>query len=195
MTLAICLGIIGAFLSRWHGGGFPPKSPKVLKNVLWSIPFAVTTFFYLPSILWVQILVPAVVLGCCIATKATGHGGGMDLGHSKQEPGAGRSKEALEFLVFWSFDDLRRYWYDAFLLLVIGAASTLAPALAIGYFNFWHGVFILLGGMLGKPVAYMIGWLLYDRGLLKKFPKALNEGTAIGEFLTGFFAYFPLGIK
>lgn len=201
--------VIGAFLSRWHGGGFIGGSPKLLKAFLWSLPFALSTwlacfvhrrtvtdwlqgtferlsyhpFDYELLDLWVPIIAAVIVLLACMVFKNTGHGGGMDMATSPKEPGAGRTPEKLEYLILWLHPKMPRYWYDSLLLSVIGTFSTLAPALAVGIINPMAGVVMLAGGTLGKPVGYMIGWKVSD-----------DHATEIGEALTGLFAYTALSI-
>ena len=77
--LIILCGVIGALISRWHGGGFF-KSPKVLKNLFWAIPFALVSILaFHGSPLWVQVLVAVIALALSIAGKAMGHGRGFRL--------------------------------------------------------------------------------------------------------------------
>lgn len=191
--LAVLLAaVIGGFMSRWHGGGFISGSPKLLKAFLWSLPFALSSglAFHLDDHSWIVTgLVALLVLAGCMVFKNTGHGGGMDLAHNTKEPGNGREPEKLEYLILLLHGKMPAYWYDALLLLVIGTASTLLPAIAIGIVNPLAGAVVLAGGMFGKPVGYMIGHALKDRGLLDGFPHDLDHATAVGELLTGVIAY------
>lgn len=179
-------------MSRWHGGGFIKGSPKILKAFLWSLPFALASgaAFHLDGHSWtVTGIVAALVLAGCMVFKNTGHGGGMDLAHNSKEPDAGRESEKLEYLILWLHGKMPQYWYDALLLCIIGTASTLLPAIAIGIVNPWAGLVCAAGGTFGKPVGYMIGHKLADEGLLKDLPYDINHATAVGELLTGVFAY------
>lgn len=214
--------IIGAFLSRWHGGGFISGSPKLLKAFLWSAPFSAATWlaFFLNRRditdwlqehihrlsyhpfdfelldIWVPIIAAIIVLLGCMVFKNTGHGGGMDLAHSEKEPGGtpSRTPEKLEYLILLLHDKMPRYWYDFLLLAIIGFFSTLFPAIAFGVVDILAGMILLAGGAFGKPVGYAIGWALHDAGLVQKLPDDLDEGTAVGEALTGFFAFGSLAI-
>lgn len=186
--LLIPFAFTGAFISRWHGGGFIQNSPKVLKNFLWALPFSVCAYFATTQ-WWVSLL----VLAWSIVFKATGHGGAMDLGHSPKEPGAGRDPEKLEYLVLWLHGRIPTYWYDLLTLAIIGLFSVAGAAFAVGYTNTLAGIIIALGG-LGKPIGYAIGWQL-NRAIEDFFSEDLNEATEIGEFLTGFLAYLCLGIS
>lgn len=193
----LLMAALGGFLSRWHGGGFISGTPKLLKAFLWSLPFAAVSgwAFYLDGHSWLDIgIVAFLVLVGCMVFKNTGHGGGMDLAHNSKEPWHGREPEKLEILILWLHGKIPQYWYDALLLGVIGLASTIAPAIAIGIVNPLAGLIVLAGGMLGKQIGYMIGWALDDAGLLKRFPSDLDHATAIGELLTGVFAYSSLSI-
>ncbi len=194
-AVVTALGGLGLFLSRWHGGGFIGGSPKVLKNILWALPFAGVAYFaHTGSAAWIW---AGVALALCLFGKATGHGGGMDLAHSPKEPGGNpaRSPEKLERLILWLYDDLPRYWYDALILVLVGLAAVSGAALAVGVVNSAAGLVIALGGCL-KAAAYMVGWAINDYApqLLDDLPDDFDEATEIGEALTGFFAYLALGI-
>jgi hypothetical protein len=191
-------GILGAFLSRWHGGGFISGTPKLVKAFLWSAPLALCSVFaHLPDtkffVYGIGVSICALI-GCAVLIwsmvfKNTGHGGGMDVAHSPKEPGAGRKPEKLEYLILWLHGRIPQFWYDVLLLAVIGAFSMAGAAVALGTVNIGAGLIVLAGGALGKPVGYVIGHALADAGLLKNLPEDLDHGTAIGETLTGFFAY------
>lgn len=193
IAATIITAAAGAFMSRWHGGGFISGSPKILKAFLWSFPFAAASVLAHWGIVWWALaLVGVTVLAACMVFKNTGHGGGMDLAHSVKEPDAGREPEKLEYLILWLHGKMPQYWYDALMLAIIGLFSTLAPAIALGWVNLPAGIVMALGGLLGKPLGYMIGWALADAGLIKDLPYDFNHGTAVGEFLTGLFAYSAL---
>jgi len=189
------LALIGAFLSRWHGGGFIGGSPKILKAFLWSLPFAGCAglaHHFGVSLWWQTALWCAGVLAWSMVFKNTGHGGGMDLAHNSKEPGAGRDPEKLEFLILWIHGKVDQYWYDLILLTIIGLFSVAGAAFAVGWVNPVAGAIIALGG-LGKPAGYAIGWAVYPDGEGKGI-KDLDHATAIGEALTGLFAYTALGV-
>jgi len=200
--------VIGALLSRWHGGGFISGSPKLLKAFLWSAPFAGATFAAWKhdhhgqglalDFEFVHTMICAgvalIVLLACMVFKNTGHGGGMDLAHSKKEPGAGRTPEKLEYLILWLHKLMPRYRYDLLLLAIIGGFSTLFPAIAFGFVDILAAIPILAGGLIGKPLGYAIGWKLHDIGIVEKLPDELDEATEVGEFLTGLFAFGGLAL-
>lgn len=194
MILILISGLIGGLISRWHGGGFNLKSSKTLKNIVWAAPFALCSVFPLLQYtnIFVAGLIEAMTLLLCLSGKATGHGGGMDLGHSTKEPYAGRKPEKLEYLILWLHGKISQYHYDAILLAIIGFAAVSGGVLVFGYLNIWAGFIIAVGGLL-KSFSYMIGWALSDDDL-EVMPNDLREPTAVGEFLTGFFAYSSLAI-
>lgn len=193
MIGAITFSICGGLISRWHGGGFVKNSPKILKAFIWSAPFAFfsyqeiitsNTFFH-------SFLCFLFVLGFSMLFKNTGHGGGMDLAHSLKEPDNGREPEKLEYLILFLHGKIPQYFYDLLLLSIIGFFSTLGCAVVMASVNPSAGLFLSFGGLLGKPLGYSIGWLIYPSGRGRGI-KYLNEATAIGEFLTGFITYLFL---
>jgi len=177
------VALYGTLVSRFHGGGFVGGFPKIIKNLLWSIPM--TAMPLLNGIPHWGFIVSA--LGMNTFGKATGHGGGMDLATSHKEPNGGRDKERLEFLVYWAYDKLPRYWYDFSLLVVIGLASVSGAVLLLALTNPIGVIPALIGGAM-KSVAYAIGWKIYPKGSGKGIPH-FTEATAIGEGLAGLFAF------
>lgn len=202
------LALLGAFMSRWHGGGFIGGSPKILKAFLWSLPFALVNgaawFIYPPTLFWgilwatVAVVFLAVLIWSMIF-KNTGHGGGMDMAKSPKEPDGDtpetkRSPEKLEYLILWLHPKMPRYWYDALLLAVIGAFSTAGAVAGLAFINTGAAAIVLFGGAAGKSLGYMIGHAAKDAGLLDGLPYEFDHATAIGESLAGLFAYAALGI-
>lgn len=190
--IVAALGLLGAFISRLHGGGFFTV-PKFWKTLAWTIPFGVISFFaHYDDKLLIALAFTLISSGLVFAGKATGHGGGMDLGHNPKEPGAVRDPEKLEYLILWLHGKIPMYWYDVLMMTIIGLFSVAGAAFAVGYVIPWAGVVIALGG-LGKPIGYMIGWMVYPNGEGKGIHD-LDHATALGEALTGLFAYVALGI-
>lgn len=184
----VALAAFGLFLSRWHGGGFISGSPKVLKNILWALPFSAIAFFaHTGTAAWVW---AGIALALCIFGKATGHGGGMDLAHSDKEPGLGRTPEKLEYLILWAHGKIPQYWYDVILLAIVGFAAVSGGVLAVGHVSTPAALVIALGGVL-KAFAYMVGWKVHPKGTGSGW-KELDEATEVGEALTGLFAYMGL---
>lgn len=195
IALIVLLPFYGAFISRWHGGGFIAGSPKAVKNTLWALPFALISFFavFQEASLIVSIIAGATALGLCFVGKTLGHGGGIDMGHNPKEPGAGREPEKLEYLILWAHGKIPQYWYDAALLSICGLAAVSGAVLAFAFVNPLAAGIVVLGG-LAKAPAYMIGWAMDPEDLAEFELSDFNEPTEIGEFLTGFFAYAGLAI-
>lgn len=201
--LFVCATCLGAFLSRWHGGGFF-KAPKWVKNVAFALPLGLLLFYLLNqevitlgygkfADVFAAIFATAAILGA----KAMGHGGGFDLGHSKEEPGEGRDLERIErwfFLYPYAYNVLPRYWYDALILYIKGALISLAPALLLGFKSTSAALLAFAGGALGFPAGYMLGWLLFENTLL--LSRVGMVPTEVGEFVSGglLFGAFVLAV-
>lgn len=197
----ILFSLLGGWLSRMCGGA-PPKLPFGLDQWLYGLPYLLIG---VPAMLMVTAWsksaskwnkwYPATLLAAYLSAvigKRTGHGGGMDLGHSPEEPGKGREAEKIEYLILWLDGQLSKYWYDALLLALTGLLVTVPAGILVAFISPFWGAFLAVSGIT-KPIAYMIGWAIYPN-FTGKGLKWLNEATAIGEFLTGFFAYLSLGI-
>lgn len=205
LILIVSFALLGGWFSRMCGGG-PPKLPWGLDQWIYAFPYMLiallpsATILYLlkfvddekkPNWKYVALVAVGPYLGALVG-KRTGHGGGLDMGRSEKEPFAGRDPEKLEYLILWLHDKMPRYWYDALIMAITGLAVTLVPGIVVAFLDLWAGVFLALSG-LSKAPAYMIGYLIYPNGQGRGIPH-LNEGSAIGEFLTGFFGYGALGI-
>lgn len=185
------LGALGLFLGRLHGGGFIHGVPKLLKAVLWALPFAVASgaavWPYVGP--WTAFAISVAVLAFTGIMKNTGHGRGMSIGED-MEPGS--KPEKLEYLILWLQPYMPNYWYKTSIMAVIGLFRQISPAVAIG----WHfppaGAIVALGGLVGLPLAYLIGWKIYPDGK-GDGPEVFHEATAIGEGLGGLFAFVCLG--
>lgn len=180
--LIIFIALLGGIISRWHGGGFFP-APKLLKNFVWAVPFAIVS--YIATSQWWAAL---IVLAWTMVFKATGHGGAMDLGHSTVP----RDPEKLEYLVLWLRDRIPTYWYDFLTLTIIGIFSVMGASFAVGYVNVLAGSIIAIGAS-GKPLGYAFGWSI-NENIANIFDENVDEPTEIGEFLTGFVAYLCLSV-
>lgn len=176
-------GLVGLWVSRWHGGGWGIPAPRWVKNAVWSLPFALVGVYCAG---W---LVGLAAGGLCLAGKATGHGRGQSL----KEPLTGKP-EFLEYLVLPLWPYLSTYWYKVCILSVIGLAAVSGGVLAFAWGGFyWSAAIAAVGGLLGKPAAYMLGWKVYPHqngaGIIN-----LNQATQIGEAGTGFCADLALSI-
>jgi hypothetical protein len=191
--------LLGGWLSRMCGGA-PPKLPWGLDQWIYGLPYMLIS---IPVMLSITTIFKWRVnpkqdkyffafsglpyIGAFLG-KRTGHGGGMDLGHSRKI----REDERLEFFIKPLHGKISEYWYDALLLGVTGIATVLITAIFLCVLNPWAALLILASGAF-KAAAYMIGWAIYPNWQGKGIPH-LNEATAVGEFLTGFFGYGALGI-
>lgn len=191
-TMILLFGLIGGWLSRMCGGA-PPKLYFGVDQFLYAYPYALVASYFLISL--PSYLFPAafsVAYIAAIVGKRTGHGGGMDLGHSPEEPGQGRTPEKLEYLILGLHGRIDQYWYDALLLAITGMAVTLVPGLILMVADPFWGAVVAVSGIT-KAHAYLIGWCIYPNGGGRGIPH-LNKATAIGEFLTGFMGYTILGL-
>lgn len=179
--------MIGGLISRFHGGGFVGGFNKSIKNIIWALPFGVIAYYCTQS--WLLCL---LCFTLCLAGKATGHGGGMDLGFNSKEPNNGRKPEKLEYIILWAHPYLPRYVYDALLLAIVGFAAVSGLSLALLINGDAVNAAIIAVSGAAKALAYMIGWVIYPESEGEGH-KDFNEATEIGEFLTGVFAYMGLG--
>ncbi len=197
----IVFSLMGGWLSRMCGGA-PPKLPWGLDQWFYAMPYMLIGLPALGAIAaamelnsrtrkYAYAILPVTYFSA-VTGKRTGHGGGLDMGNSDKEPGDGRDPEKLEYLILWLHDKMPRYWYDALLMAITGVAVTIPAGIVVSFLNPGMGVFLALSG-LSKAPAYMIGWTVYPIGFGRGIPH-LNEATAVGEFLTGFFGYAALGI-
>lgn len=195
----LIFSLFGGWLSRMCGGA-PPKLPLGAEQWLYGLPYLLIMALPLAfaarinhsklNRFYPETIVMAYFLA--VTGKRTGHGGGMDLGHSLSEPDNGRTKEKVEYLIYWLHGRISRYWYDALLLSLTGLFVTIPAGLVIAFINPFWGVFLALSGIT-KPIAYIIGWAIYPTGNGKGL-KWLNEASAIGEFGTGFGGWGAIGI-
>lgn len=171
--IVIAASLIGGFISRWHGGGFLGGA-KVWKNIAWALPFAIVTgiAYYPRFLLWITIAAAIVCFAACLAGKATGHGGFMDLASWIGK----RTQEALEWIIAPLKKHIPEYWYDALGLVVVGFAAVSGAVVTIAFISPLAAAIIALGGIMKAP-SYIIG---------KKFFK---QFTVFGELFTGVFAY------
>lgn len=192
----ILFALLGGLISR-DCGSHKPIIPFGLSQAVYAAPYGVIAFLGLlstvqpigypyPYHLWALTLLAYV--GAFLG-KRTGHGGGIDLGTWK-EP---RDDERLEFLIKPFKRFISDYAYDALLLGITGLVVSIVSGVVLGIGgHIMAGVILALSGCT-KAIAYAIGWRVYPKGSGKGI-RHLDEATAIGEFLTGFFAFGILGI-
>lgn len=128
---ALLFGLYGAFISRLHGGGWGIKLPKVLKNIIWAIPFGLCSIFaVLPhTSFFVSVVIATIGFALCIAGKSTGHGrvwNPFTPINTLVEP------EKLEYVVFWLYGRISDFWYKIVAMGVIGFAAVSGAAIVVG---------------------------------------------------------------
>jgi hypothetical protein len=141
--MLLLLPILGAIISRWHGGGFFRFS-KVVKSLTWALPFAILVATY-------SIWLAPVALALCSLGKSTGHGNWFDMATMPQG-----TRERLEFIIRPLYGKIPEYWYDALGLLLVGITAV-SGGLLIAFYDPLGALLILLAGCM-KPIGYMIGW-------------------------------------
>ena len=166
-------------------GGAKPNLPIWLNEALYAAPHGV---LLIASCGWWSVL---GFIGASLC-KRTGHGSGMDLGHTVNDP-TPHGYEKLEYPLLWLRPYLSPYWFDFTLMAWIGVCLAFTTGLLWALFinPFWGIVYILSGSL--SAVAYAIGWKVYPKG--KGNPcSQIGSATELGEYLTGCFDYFFLGV-
>lgn len=172
VILSTLAAVYGALVYRWHGGW--GKAPRGLKNLACSLPLTVVACYPLYGHFSLYWLIPIALISLTLgmAGKATGHGGGMDMGTGPKEPGKGRSPEKLEYLILWLNGKLPPAIYDYILMVIIGMAHASGAAFALAFINPYSALLLL--GLCGifKATSYLISI---------RFTKS----TETGEVLSG----------
>lgn len=166
MWYILLLPIVGAYFYRMRGG-LPPKLPRPIDQILFSLPYgyiAYTLEGYTIAI---------VVLVLTTLAVATGHGGFMDLGTWEKD----REEETLEFIIRKWKAHLAEDWYDFLGLALTGMVVSLPAGIVVALSYPALGIALAASGCL-KSVAYLIPLKL-----------GIPKFTAIGEWLTGFFLW------
>lgn len=184
IIILLLLPIYGAFMSRFHGGGFKGGVNKQLKNALWSLPFGVIAWLC-GGELWIC----ALAVALCWVGVTTGHGRFL----GSDEPLRDDMKpEKLEYLILWLQKSLHDRPYKHLGMAVTGLAAVSGSVIAFMTINPLAAIIIALGGLL-KGAAYEIGtYILPNQN--QSGIKDLNYKTEIGEFVRGLFAYGGLAL-
>lgn len=169
-------GIVFALLSRWHGG-WPRFGQRWMKNVLWSLPFAILSGWSLAKFgytEWMCLFLASMSFVICLTLKSTGNGTFRDMGYSAypDEP------EKIEYLILPLHGKISEYLYDTMGNMLLGIGSVLGLIITLSFTNPILAVAMFIGGT-SKAVAYMIGWTLK------------SNQTEVGELLSGFFVGVP----
>jgi hypothetical protein len=169
--------ILGAFLSRLHGGGFF-HVPKVLNNIIFATPITIALSLMIPNEnVWTYSGWLVFCFVVTIVTKATGHGKFFDLGFWKLPA----KDEKIEFVIKPLYGKIPEYWYDVLGMTLKGLLTSLGVVIPLLVYAPVLALPVLLGGLF-MGVSYMIGWAFFTE----------EKATEAGEYLSGFFLY--LGI-
>jgi hypothetical protein len=175
----LIFSILGALLSRWHGGGFH-QSPKVIKNALFAIfPTALLTIIIPNDNAWTYSGWLVFCFAVTLAIKAAGHGKFFDLGTWKLPA----KDESIEFIIKPLWGKILEYWYDVTGMALKGLLMSLGMAIPLLVYAPVLAVPVIIGGLL-LAVSYMIGWAF--------FPD--KYATEVGEYVGGFFFYLGAGM-
>lgn len=173
-------GLYGAFVSRWHGGGFF-SAPRGIKNTFWALPFGVVSYMalsiYIPWY-W-SILGGVIAFGLCFAGKSTGHG---RVWNPYFPMNMADTPEKIEFFTRWILNKVSDFWYKNICMAIIGFVAVSGAVFAVGWHDIWFAVIIAMGGGLGKSIGYLIGW-----------KQGIFEGNVAGELITGLCSFVTLG--
>lgn len=168
MIFTVVFGLIGAFISRLHGGGFIAL-PKVLNNVLWSLPFAFFAFLLEPS-------GNALIVFVLGLLKSMGHGRGFRM---KEPFDPNSSPELVEKLIPDSWPVQRQ---KLWIMGLTGAAAVSGAAVVLFTLNPIAGFVMLAFGAL-KGYIYLLCESIFDEAPTEK-----------AELLTGFVSYFGFAL-
>lgn len=219
----LVLTIYGAFVSRFHGGGFKGGVPKGIKNTLWSLPFTgfVSYCFVTGGFEWYWTAIAGVLcFVLCYLGKTTGHGQWF-LSRAVRAI----SPEKLDFIVrlFWGQDprtfgkyekyfdrptsvqpkaqlqtDMNRYgmiklYWRNVTGMSVVGLAAVFGAVVAGAFVSPILSLVLAIGGIMKGASYMIGYAILGERG-GDLSGDFDEATEIGELLTGFFAYAGLAV-
>lgn len=171
--------ILGALLSRWHGGGFF-SAPKLLKTGLFALFPAVCLGLMIPNDnVWTWLGWITFALIVTGAVKASGHGKFFDLGSWKLPA----KDERIEFIIKPLWGKIPEYWYDSLGMALKGLLMSLGVAIPLLVYAPPLAVPVILGGIMLAP-SYMIGRLFTEKYF-----------TEFGEYVGGFFFYLGVYIS
>lgn len=180
MILILISGLIGGLISRWHGGGFF-SAPRIFKNIIWAAPFGLCSFFAILPVTthFAAGIIATISFGICIAGKATGHGRvwnpwlPLDLSVS-------REKLEIPYLI----GKIPDFAYKTLILSIIGFGAVAGASIVIGYIDIVAGVIVASGGLIFKPMGYIIGFRFFGA-----------TGNAFAEYFTGAGAFGLLAVS
>lgn len=204
--------IVNSALSRLHGSDQLQSIGKVLKGLIVgfvSVLPVVGVFLVVlndfnfewvgrenATNLFLMLLTVLTLTGLYALVKNTGHGQYFTLG---KNPTYGNDRERIDVLIRWAEPYLSPYWYGVLglatkgvlmglvvgvvaplmLITLVGGATAILPSLS---FVGSCAILATIGCAVSHSVSYMIGWKLFDKGLLKH----PNNATEIAEWINGF---------
>lgn len=193
--IALIVIAYGGVVSRIHGGGIIAIR-KVWTNLLWALPFGISTFliYHVFFSLTLSVICGIICTLLTMVLKGTGHGQYFTLGHGVARGGslvsdydADDKPETLDPIVelmYGKETPENKTSRDFVGLTVVGAAAVLPMVLFLLPINLFLAIVLFIGGA-AKSFAYLVGWTLFDRN---EFPSPTN----VGEVLTGIFAFLGL---
>ena len=194
IVILLAFPLAFGLLAVWHGGNLPPKTPKFIKNSIWSLAqvLAIPYIIGAPQVWYVLLL---AYLGNFL--KTLGHGLYFSLGtvikYIKPEridpfiklffgtdP---RTIQSRLFTIDYSilveeYGKNKLYWRCVFGMAISGLLAALGTLLVLlGSGAYLDALIIALGASIGKSGGYMIGY---------KFDKQIGlEANITGDMLTG----------
>jgi len=148
--LILLVSFLQGFLSRWHGGGYF-KAPKVVKNMVWALPFSIITFLAFNDRYGIdsQTICATIVCFALCLLKAMGHGRFFRLNEPMK---LGSEPEVIEAVIP---DKIPLYWYKVTGMALVGLCAVSGSILTLGYLDPLMGFIVAIGGAF-KGVNAMI---------------------------------------
>lgn len=182
--IALIVIAYGGVVSRIHGGGIIAIR-KVWTNLLWALPFGISTFliYHVFFSLTLSVICGIICTLLTMVLKGTGHGQYFTLGHYDADDKP-ETLDPIVDLVYGKETPTNKASRDFVGLAVVGAAAVLPMVLFLLPINLFLAIVLFAGGA-AKALAYSVGWTLFNQN---KFPSPTN----VGEVLTGIFAFLGL---
>lgn len=184
IIISLLLPIYGAFMSRFHGGGFKGGVNKQFKNALWSLPLGIIAWLC-GGDLWIC----ALAVALCWLGVTTGHGRGLG---SDEPMRKDMEPEKVEYAILWLKSKVSVRTYKHLIMALTGLGAVSGGVVAFMTINPLAALIIACGGLL-KGIAYEIGTFILPKQTQSGI-KHLNYKTEIGEFVRGLFAYGGLAL-
>ncbi len=183
VLIALGFGIFESIWRRWFGGGFEYKWLKILDHRMIkhciNICAIFALLFFLKDMAWYWSLFAALVIQCLFWTLRFSVY--FDIGH-KHTPLT--EEEIKEYDAMWYAPVLnwcfaKEYRYTAFYDYLGMFLRYTWPLFLVIWLPAFNSGLLALGTLVA--IAYGIGWVGYDKSLIKKIGP-----TEFGEFVSGF---------